>query len=656
MTVGTSSLHNLELGLGLEWLDTNGLGGFASSTLIGCNTRRYHGLLVAAPRGPGARIVLLSKLEDRLEIGAQRHELSTNLYGDTLHPHGYRYLQGFCNEPWPTWSFRVGEWQLTRELALIHGRNVAVVRYTLNAGPHPVWLVARPLLAGRDYHHLSRASSDVPACMSVSEQFMDVTIHGPTTRCLMRFPQAEAIPDGLWYYNFRYTLEQERGLDYLEDLYSPGEIRWLIAPGQSVWLVVSDGTEIDDPERALSAEADHRAGVVATLPEADSVGRRLVRAADQFVARRPLGDRSLTTIVAGYPWFTDWGRDTLIALPGLLISTGRLDEAAEVLELHANSLNGGLVPNRFLDDGQGASYNAVDATLWLFAAARLYAYAGGTQFAVDKLYPALSESISALSAGTHFDIHEDEDGLLWAGNASTQLTWMDAQVHGKPVTPRWGKPVEVEALWFSALRTMEYLAGKAGDDEAAHRFGAKARRARAAFEQTFWCPERGYLADCVNTDGVDEALRPNQVLALSLPYKLVSDDVAEAVLAAVESQLLTPYGLRTLAPGSPGYCPVYAGGPEQRDRAYHQGTVWPWLLGPYVSARLSLLGRSDEARRWARNLLAPLIQHLDEACVDQISEIFDAEPPQRPRGCFAQAWSVAEVLRLWLDYNLEEIG
>jgi len=655
VTLGTDCLHDLERALGLEWLEANGLGGFACSTVVGCNTRRYHGLLVSAPNGPGSRVVLLSKLEDRIEIGDDKHELSCNLYGDVLHPRGYAYLTSFSSEPWPTWTFDVEGWRLRKEIALLHSRNILVVRYTLTQAPHPVWLISRPLFAGRDYHHLRRASSDVPTRLAVTERALDLEIAGPGTRCVLRFPGGEALTDGLWYYNFRYPVEAERGLDSGEDLYSPGQVRWLLGPGDSAVLVASDGAEEVSAADELEGEADRRAWLVAGYPEHDQTGRRLLRAADQFAARRPFQDRCRATIVAGYPWFTDWGRDTMVSLPGLLISRGRLDEAAEVFELFTGSLRNGLVPNRFADDGSGASYNSVDATLWLFVAARLYARAAGPDLVAGRLYPALADSLRRLILGTDFGIRADEDGLLLAGDATTQLTWMDAKVGDRPVTPRWHKPVEVEALWVSALRTMEYLAGTLGAAAAAREHGSAARRARQSFEKTFWDPARGYLADCLTPEGPDGTLRPNQVLALSLPYKVVGDDVAASVLAAVEQHLLTPYGLRTLAPGSPGYCPIYAGGPAQRDAAYHQGTVWPWLLGPYLRAKMSLMPRGEETRRWARELLGPLLGQLDRGCLGQVGEIFDAEPPHTPRGCFAQAWSVAEILRVWMDYRLGEL-
>lgn len=648
------SLRSPEQALGLEWLETNGLGGYASSTAACCNTRRYHGLLVVCPSGePSLRMVILSKLEDRLECGPEVYELSCNIYGQVMHPLGYKYLESFAPEPWPTWKYAAGDCVLRKEILMPHGANCVVVRYELASAPHPVWLCVRPLFAGRDYHHLRQAASEVPAGLEAGGGQFELVVAEGVPPCRMVYPGGEFLADGLWYYNFHYPVERARGLDYVEDLYSPGEIRWLVAPGSSVHLVATTDEDTPDVAEAFEAEAKRRAALVQVAPEGDSHGRRLVRAADQFIIRRRFAGRTVPSIIAGYPWFADWGRDALIALPGLLISTGRLDEAAEVLEFFCSAMHNGLVPNCFLDGQPG--YNSVDATLWLFTAARLLAAAGRTDFVVSSLYPALVGSMEALFAGTDFDIKADRDGLLRAGRPDTQLTWMDACVDGRPVTPRWHKPVEVQALWHAALRTMEYLSTKAGDEGAAKRYAAAARRARKAFFQAFWDPGRGYLADCVLPDDVDETLRPNQVIALSLPYKLVSDSVARSVIRVVEDKLLTPYGLRTLPPDHPAYHASYAGGAAERDAAYHQGTVWPWLMGPYLRAKLALDGQSAQMRLWARQQLTPLLEHLDAACIGQISEVFDAEPPHAPRGCFAQAWSVAEVLRVWIDFRLGEL-
>lgn len=655
MRLTVETLHNLDRALSLEWLETNGLGSFACGTVIGANTRRYHGLFTLAKNPPCGRVLLLSSLEEQLLIGADAIDLSCHIYLDVLHPQGWRNLLGYDPVPWPTWTFGGDGWRLRKEIVLPYGIQAGVVVYTLEEARHPVTLVVRPLIAGRDYHSVRRARAEAVTSLASDRGYIVVTMDGWAT-CVLQAAGAETFADGLWYYRFRYPVEQERGLDYVEDLFSPGIFRWLLAPGASVYLVAA-GEEVDfDAVSALAREHERREAVAGAAAPGDDLGRRLLRAADQFVCRRRVDDKLQPSIVAGYPWFVDWGRDALISLPGLLLATGRLGEARDLLDLYLRHMHRGLVPNCFTDDGCSACYNSVDATLWLFAGMREYLGAARDPGYAADAYPALVAALRWLQDGTDFAVAVDEDGLLRAGTPTTQLTWMDAVVEGLPVTPRWHKPVEIEALWFNALRTMEYLAAGVGDAENKRRYSVMARKAARAFRRLFWDAGRGYLADCITPEGPDWSLRPNQVLALALPYKLVPDDIAQAVLKAVEEKLLTPFGLRTLSPDDPAFRPVYVGGPAERDRAYHQGTVWPWLLGPYLRAKMRLHRADVNTRRWARQILQPLLDHLDGACVGQISEIFDGAAPHAPRGCFAQAWSVAEVLRVWMTYRLWEVG
>lgn len=651
---GAENPRNLGRALRTEWLETNGLGSFACGTVAGVNTRRYHGLFMCATRPPAGRRLLLSKLEEQLAVGPDAYDLSSNVYDGIMHPLGYRQMREFRAEPWPTWEYEAGGCRLRREIVMPHGRQAVIVRYTLEEAPYPVWLSARPLMAGRDSHSLLRARSDAPARVAVAHERIEIAMFDEDSRCVLWFPEGQAARDGIWYFKFRYLVEEERGLDSTEDLYSPGVLRWMLCPGESRCIVASqNGAEID-AEAAIAEEKARRENLAGRAR--DPVERRLRLAGDQFVCRRRVDERSFTTIVAGYPWFVDWGRDAMIALPGLLLATGRLGEAREALELYVGAMQNGLVPNFFNDAGQGAAFNSADATLWTFAAAREYVQRSGDETFVAWAYPRLGESLDRLRRGTDFSIYADKDGLLCAGTPQTQLTWMDAKAGGQPVTPRWHKPVEVEALWHSALRTQKLLAEKVGDAAAAAELGEYADKVAAAFVAAFWDEKRGYLADCVLPEGADWTLRPNQVIALALPGGLVPREIVEAALAVVEKKLLTAYGLRTLDPEAPEYCPIYAGGPDARDRAYHQGTVWAWLMGPYVRAKMALLGPGDEARRWARDLLAPLGAQLDEACLGQINEIFDGQAPHVPRGCFAQAWSVAEVMRAWIDYGLGEVS
>jgi len=443
-------------------------------------------------------------------------------------------------------------------------------------------------------------------------------------------------------------VERYRGLDFQEDLLSPFEVHAELEPGQELALVYSTQDRSDlDARAAFEAEAARRAEVVAAFEDAPEVVQQLVRAADQFVVRRGTDHR---TIVAGYHWFGDWGRDAMIALPGVCLATGKTDEARQIIETFLRHRQEGLIPNRFPDGSEPPSYNTADATLWLFQAVRRYLYATADwDYAAETLYPALVDILEWHLRGTRNAIGVTEDGLLTAGTAETQLTWMDAKVDDWVVTPRHGKAVELNALWYNALRVTEYIAKKLGNRQDARRWSEVAARAKAAFVPTFWSDVLGYLYDCVSENGPDRSLRPNQIFAVALPYELLSKQQSAAVLDVVTQHLLTPYGLRTLSRDDPRYEGMYGGDQRARDGAYHQGTVWPWLLGPYFNAYFAVHGRNRETKAWAREFLKPLGEHLAHAGLGSVSEIFDGDPPHHPRGCIAQAWSVGELLRVWTE-------
>lgn len=654
---GEETGQNLEVALQREWLETDGLGGFASSTIIGCNTRRYHGLLVAATQPPVGRRVLLSKLEERLRRGPEYLPLSTNIYTGAVHPEGHQYLQEFRLDPWPVMTYRVGEVEIEKSVFMPHGLSATVVQYRVCSAPEPVWLLLRPLLACRDYHHLARASTDFDPTLDRGPDRFTLQPGDSASRVTLLYPGGELWPDGLWYYGFHYPREQERGLDSCEDLYSPGEIVFLVAPGEQISVIATTNPDLEiDPQRWAEQERKRRQEIAAQVPAGDAVGQRLAQAADQFLVRRQVGEEQLRTIIAGYPWFTDWGRDAMIAWPGLTLALRRYEEAAQVLRAFAAHIHRGLLPNSFNDAGEGAAYNTADASLWFVYAVRQYAQATRDLETVARhLYNPVLQVLAAYREGTDFGIGMDEDGLIRAGVEDTQLTWMDAKYDDTVFTPRGGKPVEINALWYTALRTGQYLAKRLDTTERVKEFQSLADTVRASFGAQFWNEERGYCYDCLGEEGPDPTLRPNQIIALALPYVLLPRDRARAVFAAVTDHLLTAYGLRSLAPFEPSYQGRYQGDQGQRDRAYHQGTVWPWLLGPYVSAYFWLAGVSEETRRHARELLQPLIDHLSQAGVGSISEIFEGDPPHAPGGCIAQAWSVAEVLRCWLQYRLSEV-
>ena len=645
IVVGHEACVDYAVSSRLEWLETNGTGAFAMGTAAGANTRRYHGLLVASLHPPVERRVTLSRLEETVLGPSGEAPLATNQYPGTLHPTGYRLLEEFRLDPCPTWRFRAGEALVERRLFLVPGAQTVVVLYRSD---RPARLRLEPLLAFRDYHALVQRNDAARAAVAEEER-------GGLRRLTFRpYPELPALhlhhpgdafrPAPCWHENVEYQEELDRGLDYREDLLLPGSFEVELRPDRPGWVVAT----LDEAARFGTGDALRlEAQMLARRRQVgDPVDGRLRSAADQFLATRADGS---PTVLAGYPWFTDWGRDTMISLPGLLLATGRLSLARGVLEGFLRHLDGGLVPNRFPDRTGPAEYNTADATLWMFQAVHAYLRAGGEKgFLADVFYPAAQDILEAHLQGTHHGIRVDPaDGLLVAGGPGTNLTWMDARVDGVPVTPRHGKPVEVNALFHNALRLMEQWAGSLGDGARAAEYGALAARAAASFQRAFWNPARGCLYDVILPEGPDDRIRPNQLLALGLAFPLLGEMHRVAVLHRVEAELLTPVGLRTLAREDPGYQPRCGGGPSERDGAYHQGLVWPWLLGPFVDACLTVRGNTAETRARCRSLLLGLERCLTEqGCLGSISECFEAEPPFRPVCAPAQAWSVAEVLRL----------
>jgi len=651
--VHTERLRDLSQSLSMEWFETNGLGGYAMGTVSGARTRRYHGLLCAALRPPVDRWMLLSDLEEQLRIDGQVVDLSCNIYADVVHPQGHMLLTEFRLDPWPVWTLEAGPVVIEKSVLMPHEHNAVVVSYRCLKAASPVTLIVRPLMAWREHHHLRRASVEfglqveqLPGCVRLVPQ------EGPAVA--LQMGQGSLWPATEWYYSLNYPREAQRGLDHVEDLYSPGAIEWSLRAGQQEALVACLEEPLQTGVDALcEAERARRLAVKSAAPRGDEVARVLLGAADQFIVLRRSQRTEAKSIIAGYPWFTDWGRDTMIALPGLLLATGRHDEAKQVIQAYTDQMRDGLIPNMFPDESTQAACNTVDATLWLFAAVRRYYDAtGDLQLLRDGLLQRLEESIAAHRQGTLFGIRMDDDGLLTAGDETTQLTWMDAKVGDWVVTPRHGKAVEINALWYSALRTVQFFAHKLDRDQ--KDYGSVARMVKDAFSSTFYSDELGYCYDCVRDDYRDGSLRPNQVIALSLPYSVLSVAQERAVLRAVTEKLLTPYGLRTLAPDDEHYRGHYEGDQWARDGAYHQGTVWPWLLGPFLNASMVHAASTETGRRRVRELILPLVEHLSQGGLGSISEIFDGDPPHAPRGCPAQAWSVAALLGVWLQHGLGE--
>jgi predicted glycogen debranching enzyme len=637
-----------------EWLEANGLGGFASGTVSGANTRRYHGLLVAALNPPVDRHVLLSKLEETLLIGGQRYELSSNQYRLVVHPQGYRFLKQFRLNPFPRWTYAVDGVELEKSVFMVHGEDTTVVRYRLlhQVPDHFAVLAVRPLIAFRNYHQLTSENESIRRKPELEEPgFLEIRPYDslPAMRLYHNGIGFTVIPD--WYRRFEYMEEQDRGLDYSEDLFTYGYLSYELSHKKPHAYLVATLRELpflslDEVDQMEAEERARRRKIVLDSSAGDQFAQQLVSAADSFIVKRADG---ATTIIAGYPWFTDWGRDAMISLPGLTLVTRRFERARDILSCFLKYCSQGMLPNRFSDTQGEAEYNSVDATLWLFHAVREYLCASeDVTFVREQAFPKLEEIIRYHKQGTRYNIHVDEsDGLLAAGAEGVQLTWMDAKIANAVVTARQGKPVEVNALWHNALRVMEELCLRFKEREKHRDYHRLANRVQESFNEVYWNPNDNCLFDCVNGEFKDRKIRPNQIFAVSLPFPLLPLERARRVVKVVQEKLLTPYGLRSLAPEDPDYRKVYQGNQYERDSAYHQGTVWAWLIGPFVDAYLNAFGQSEITVRYLKSVLEPFRGHLLEAMVGSVSEIFDAEPPYRPRGCGAQAWSVAEVLRAY---------
>jgi predicted glycogen debranching enzyme len=634
--VDGGTCRNLDQSAHLEWLDTNSLGAYAMGTVAGVRTRRYHGLLNSpAPNAPGNH-VWLNCLEESIVYDNSRFLLSAQQYPGIVSPRGFELLSEFRLAPHPTWIFQLNEAVLQKEILLIDGLPAVLVRYCCTEN---VDLEVRPFLSGRHHHHMQRAAASQP--WDVDSTWDLVALHRGPHSLFIRSDAREFVAQPDWYYRFEYAVERARGLDHHEDLFTPGTLHFSLRA--DTWAYFICGLEDVgplDPLKILSwIEAkEHR------FPKPHASADLLSNAAEHFIFRR----EHCQSVIAGYPWFTDWGRDTFISLPGLFLARNRMDDAAQVIDTFLSLRSDGLIPNRITDDGSTPEYNSIDATLWLFIAVHEWLQNGGdrTRFQ-DRFFAPMRDMLLHIARGTIHAIHADPaDGLLNAGTSDTQLTWMDARINGVPVTPRFGKAVEINALWYNALRLMTEWSRERGEFTSELKFGELANQSISGFTKAFWNPAANCLHDVVRPGIADSSIRPNQIFAISLPFPMVIRSKGEAILQVVERDLLTPFGLRTLAPSDPKFQARFEGGPAQRDNAYHQGTVWPWLIGPYVRACLKIRADQPEERARCRALLDPLIEHLHSGCLGQLPENFDATTPQRQGGTPAQAWSVAEVLAL----------
>jgi predicted glycogen debranching enzyme len=604
--------------------------------------------LLTARKPPSERFVLVNHLEEWLDIDAQAIPLSTNVYPGAVHPTGYEHCIEFSSDPWPTWTFDCNGMTVQREVLSIHGRDIVMVRWKLvGKKPTKVALRVRPKLTGRDYHgthhengHLSM-EAHVGSGMVIWHGYADL----PPVRA---FHSGAYRHEPIWYRHVQFPVEQQRGLDAEEDWWSPGEFTFELESGSTRTLALTSET-IDqlDVVPLAKHEKSRRDILRQAAPADDSLAGELWCAADRYLSERGAGH----TVIAGYPWFTDWGRDTFISLSGLCLVTGRLDVAWQVIGSFAAHVSEGMVPNRFPDAGEQPEYNTIDASLWFIHAIDRYLAASQDKVRVrETAWPAVKQILDGYRQGTRYGIRMEQDSLIRGGVPGAQLTWMDAKVGDWVVTPRHGKPVEIQALWIRALEVGETFARRFGEADYADRCQDDRRNAIVSFRKRFWYEQGGYLYDVIDgPEGNDASFRPNQLYAISLVDELVPRDRAQQILQLVEAQLLTPVGLRTLSPTDSRYRPRYEGDVLQRDGAYHQGTVWPFLLGSFVTAWIRVHGKNPSTLKQARSFLDGISAHLKEACCGQVSEIFDAEAPHHPRGCYAQAWSVAEPLRVLVE-------
>ncbi len=687
LSLDQSVCADINSGLNHEWLVTNGLGGYASGSIVGAATRSYHGLLVAALRSAAERYVLVTKVDEVVALAdGQTLQLGVNEYqSGAIDPQGYHYLASFALEgDISCFVYQLNEHlRLEKRIWMEYGENTTFIEYILRDSSvrerarDPLMLTLQPFCVQRDHHSVTHGSLDWHWLVESLGNGCQLRSHEDSPSYFLWMGRAAHFtPGGLWYWGVHHRRDQERGLNSVEDVYLPGTLSVPIVPDERVTLVISAESKlavavgsVQHEEYVAHALRRHQRRIkqlldiadrtTTNLARRDAVHARLTLAADQFIVTRPQpqeaqlvrskirlpSDRK--TIIAGYPWFTDWGRDTMISLPGLLLCTGRYSEARGLLRAFASYLRDGLIPNRFPDDGRTPEYNTADATLWMFHALNSYLNTTNDWPLLKELFPRLVEIITWHIQGTAYGIGMDPvDCLLKAGVPGSQLTWMDARIDSWVVTPRYGKPVEINALWYCALACMEKWAIHLSVD--ALQYGQLRAQIQQSFTHRFWSEEAGYLYDVVDVGGVsgqnDSSLRPNQLFAASLTNHLLTDVQTKRMLQQVTDHLLTPLGLRTLSPNDPAYHAHFNGNPYQRDSAYHQGTVWPWLIGPYIDVHLRVFNDAVAALQ----LLQSLVQHLWEACLGTLSEVTEPESPFTPGGCFAQAWSVAELLRAWL--------
>ena len=643
--IDRETCHKLDLVLTREWLETDGRGGFASSTPLFVNRRRYHGLYVVQPAGLDKRHVLLSRFDESLHASGRSFAISMARYPGRWAPHGHQYIESFELCPWPRTTFRIGGARVVREVIMARETSAVLSRYSVEGDVPELELRLRPLLPFRDADALTVENIDLDGRVTRLASGISVRPYAALPALAITHSQSGSNfeADPVWYRQVEFTLDIERGYDGHEDQFSPGFFHLPLSSSEPVILAATAGEPIGDVAGLWERESTRRTSVM--LNAAMDVRGRLTQSADDFLYKTPSGRLG---VLAGFPWFGEWGRDTFLSLPGLLLAQGRVEECGEALSASLPFLRGGLLPNIFGATQETSQYGSADAALWFVRAVRLYEQAGGsTQRVRDEFAPALESIARAYLAGTELGMRVDDKGTLFAGDASTNATWMDARTPRGPVTPRNGAPVELNALWYFLLAYLEVLAGDVGNQLAAREWETRRRLCTRSFLRRFWLESERRLADVWTPEHVDKSLRPNMVLAAALEFSPLSRGKRTDIVQHARIELLTPRGLRTLAPFEEAYTGIYQGDQDSRDAEYHQGTVWPWLLGFYCEATLRAYGPNSDRVENLRVLLDGFAEHLDQQGLNHISEVFDGDPPHRPGGSIAQAWSSAEILRAY---------
>jgi len=648
LTLGRDICGGWNEAVSREWLVTNGLGGYACGTVAGANTRRYHSFLMASFEPPAERTLLVAKVDLSVEYLGKRYSLSANEFaGSTVDPRGFIHLESFAvQEGVPVWRYAIADALVEQRIFMAPGANTSYLRVEVLRAGAPLRIELKPLVSYRDYHTQGRGARPFRAATGPDRCTVEA-FDGARPYRLAVSP-GDYTAANIWYWNFLHREEFGRGLDALEDLWGPGIFSAELLAGQSLFFTATaEESEPAAGDEVLAALVDRSRRLDAALPKsAPPWVQALATASDQFIVRRGSEDAAGASIIAGYPWFTDWGRDTMIALPGLTTVLGRFDTTAAILRTYAGFIDRGMLPNRFSDAGETLEYNTADAALWMFHALSEHLDAKRDSDLLRDLFPTLMAIIHAYVDGTRYGIQVDSDGLLRTGEPGVQLTWMDAKSGDHVFTPRVGKAVEINALWLNALDVAARLAGRVRNTAGKRFCLALLKHAAVSFAR-FWNEEKGCLFDVIDVDGAtscDASIRPNQIFAVSLPYSALPPEHMRAVVDTCARELLTSHGLRSLSAGDPAYRGHYTGNAWQRDAAYHQGTVWSWLLGPFARAHYRVYGDASLAQSY----LAPIEQHLKSACLGSVSEVFDGDAPHIARGCFAQAWSVAEILRAWV--------